>query len=134
MIAVGMGAEDCGDALSFHGAQNGLDMALAIYIRWIADTKAASCGAWIDYRDILASANNPSLRASECIWRRVRRQHAAHQRLMLLAISGLNCIGPFVLGHPSPYGASAPKGKGAGVAVTCPLPSGWQIPVDWGPT
>src|SRR3546814_12771913 len=43
---------------------------------------------------IASRPDDPRLGAGEGIGRRVRREHAAHQRLMLLALAGADAVGP----------------------------------------
>src|SRR3546814_746263 len=60
----------------------------------VADAHARSGRAGIDHRNIASRPDDPRLGAGEGIGRRVRREHAAHQRLMLLALAGADAVGP----------------------------------------
>src|SRR3546814_2635670 len=79
----GVRAKDRRDALTLHRAQDRVNMPSVIDIGGVANAEPRSGRPRIDHRDVAARPDNPRLGAGEGVGRRVRREHAAHERLVL---------------------------------------------------
>ena len=114
---MGVRAQDRGDFCIAHGAQNRLDMALAMNVCGITYALSAPDGARVDNGNVFSITDNPRLRAGKGIGRSIGRENAPHQRLMLLYLACLDRVGPF---HSRDMAHNGQKKKGRPVK-TAPL-------------
>ena len=99
MVAVGVGAQDRGDLGIADSAQDRLDMTFSVDIGRVADALAAARRAGVDDGDVAARTNQPGLRSSKGIRRRIRCEHTADQRLMLFGFACVDSVGPVHANH-----------------------------------
>ncbi len=104
-----VGAEDGGDLRVAHGTQDRLDMAFTIHVLGIADAEPAPRRARIDNGNFISRADKPGLGAREGVRRRIGRQHAPNQRLMLFGFACVNTVGP--VAHTRLYGDGQARGQ-----------------------
>lgn len=119
MVTVGVGAHNRSDAGVAYRAQYSLDMPFTPNVGRVTNALAASNGARIDDSHVAAAADNPCLRSSVGVRRRIGRKHAAHERLMLFGFTCFNCVGPV---HPHDMAHNGQKKKGR-LSITAPAGS-----------